>query len=94
MPSLAKVWNSKIKESRLYGSMQSLLSFIKGGSSNNSSARHYAESDSSSQLQMKGYNEIRASADSEAVPTFGRGIHKKTTIEMSSMPGVYTRSRP
>jgi hypothetical protein len=94
MPSLAKVWNSKIKESRFYGSMQSLISFIRGGSTHNKSDAHYIESDSTSHLQAKGYNEIRASADSEGVRPFGNGIHKKTTIEMSSMPGVYSRNRP
>lgn len=94
MPALAKIWNSKFKETKFYTSLRSGISIVSFGNFSLHSSKKstvgvpYArESESTSHLHpQKGYSEINhVSADLEAPPHHGRGIQQTMTVELTSM---------
>lgn len=92
MPSLAKLWNNKLKDTIFYRSLQSLLSLARGSRSYKSKGEYVMESDSTSNLQWRGYSEFHAAPDMEAMRHDGRGIRKMVTVELSSMKNQTLRA--
>jgi hypothetical protein len=98
MPSLAKIWNSKFKDTIFYRSLQSLRSLVKGGSSYNSKSGYVLESESTSHLQWRGHSEFHVAPAVETPLHDGQGICKMVTVELSSVknqfPGTLDRGDP
>jgi hypothetical protein len=101
MPSLAKLWKSKLAGSRtLFRGLQSLLSYIIRGSSTSSrSSRRAAayplgaeESDSLANLRWReARSESLVAPDLEAWPQYGPGIRKMVAVEMDSVQNSLAR---
>lgn len=92
MPSLARLWNVKFKETKLYSTLESLFKSVRGTQSSLRSTRKYApSSDSVSHLQKDTHyveinNGSTRASDEESHLKSDPGIYRLTTVKVTSDP--------